>query len=90
MCFSANASFIAGATISAIGVVTLKKVKAPSQIVFASIPLIFGVQQLSEGVLWLTIPCLCRIATICHLYFFIFRASCLATVGSTCHIFIRV
>ena len=56
MCFSANASFIAGATISAIGVVTLKKVKAPSQIVFASIPLIFGVQQLSEGVLWLTIP----------------------------------
>ncbi len=56
MCFSANASFIAGATISAIGVVTLKKVKAPSQMVFASIPLIFGVQQLSEGVLWLTIP----------------------------------
>lgn len=56
MCFSANVSFIAGVTVSAIGVVTLKKVQAQSQIVFASIPLIFGLQQLSEGVLWLTIP----------------------------------
>jgi general stress protein CsbA len=56
MCFSANVSFIAGVTVSAIGIVTLKKVQAPSQIVFASIPLIFGIQQLSEGVLWLTIP----------------------------------
>jgi hypothetical protein len=56
MCFSANASFIAGAAISAVGIVTLKKVQAPSQIVFASIPLIFGIQQISEGVLWLTIP----------------------------------
>ncbi len=55
MCFSANASFVAGVTISAIGVLTLKKVQAPSQIVFASIPLIFGIQQLSEGVLWLTL-----------------------------------
>lgn len=56
MCFSANASFTAGIVISTIGVVTLKKVQAPSQIVFASIPLIFGIQQLSEGVLWLSIP----------------------------------
>ena len=55
MCFSANASFVAGVAISTIGVVTLKKVQAPSQIVFASIPLIFGIQQISEGVLWLTI-----------------------------------
>ncbi len=56
MCFSANASFVAGVAISTIGVVTLKKVQAPSQIVFASIPLIFGIQQIAEGVLWLTIP----------------------------------
>ncbi len=56
MCFSANASFAAGIAISAVGVITLKKVQAPSQIVFASIPLIFGIQQLSEGVLWLSIP----------------------------------
>lgn len=55
MCFSAHASFVAGVAISTIGVVTLKKVQAPSQIVFASIPLIFGIQQISEGVLWLTI-----------------------------------
>lgn len=56
MCFSANASFAAGIAISAVGVITLKKVQAPSQIVFASIPLIFGIQQLAEGVLWLSIP----------------------------------
>ncbi len=56
MCFSANASFAAGIAISAIGVVTIRKVQAPSQIVFASIPLIFGIQQLAEGVLWLSIP----------------------------------
>lgn len=56
MCFSANVSFIAGAAVSVIGIMTLKKVQAPTQIVFASIPLIFGIQQISEGILWLTIP----------------------------------
>jgi hypothetical protein len=56
MCFSANVSFIAGVTLSVVGIVTIKKVQVPSQLVFASIPFIFGIQQLSEGVLWLTIP----------------------------------
>mgnify|MGYP001806190103 CR=1 FL=1 len=56
MCFSVNVSFIAGVTLSVVGVVTIKKVQMPSQLMFASIPFIFGIQQLSEGVLWLTIP----------------------------------
>jgi len=56
MCFSAGASFAGGVIISAIGIVTVRKVHKPSQILFASIPLFFGVQQIAEGVLWLTIP----------------------------------
>jgi hypothetical protein len=56
MCFSAEASFAGGAIISAIGIATVTKVHKPSQIVFACIPLFFGFQQITEGVLWLTIP----------------------------------
>ncbi len=53
MCFSASVSFGASAVIGIIGVVTLKKAKSPSQFAFASIPLIFAIQQFVEGVLWL-------------------------------------
>ena len=56
MCFSAEASFAGGVIISAIGVATVTKVHKSSQIVFACIPLFFGVQQIVEGSLWLTIP----------------------------------
>jgi len=55
MCFSANASFGAGIVLSVIGVAAIKKVQHPSQILFASIPLLFAVQQISEGILWLTL-----------------------------------
>jgi len=56
MCFSAEASFVGGILISGIGIVTIRKVHNPSQIVFASIPLFFGIQQIIEGFLWLTLP----------------------------------
>ncbi|MBM3420414.1 MAG: hypothetical protein FJY11_04685 [Bacteroidetes bacterium] len=52
MCFSAGASFAGGAVISAIGAATLVKVRNPEQKLFASIPLLFGVQQISEGFVW--------------------------------------
>lgn len=55
MCFSASASFGAGAILSVIGIVSLKKVQQPSQIPFATIPLIFAAQQITEGVLWLAL-----------------------------------
>lgn len=55
MCFSASASFGAGVVLSAIGVVSIKKAQSPSQILFAIIPLIFAVQQTSEGILWLSL-----------------------------------
>jgi hypothetical protein len=54
MCFSASASFTAGITLSAIGVATLRSTKAPTELPFATIPLLFGIQQLTEGVIWLT------------------------------------
>ncbi len=56
MCFSATASFSAGVVLTAIGVVAIKKVQHPTQIMFAAIPLIFAVQQIAEGVLWLALP----------------------------------
>jgi hypothetical protein len=56
MCFSPEASFAGGFIISSIGIATITKVHKPSQLLFASIPLFFGIQQVVEGILWLTIP----------------------------------
>ena len=55
MCFSAAASLIAGGALTATGVVTIGKVKSRSEIPFASIPLFFGIQQLLEGMVWLSL-----------------------------------
>lgn len=55
MCFSANASFGIGIVLSAVGVASIKKVKQSNRYPFASIPLIFAVQQVSEGFLWLSL-----------------------------------
>lgn len=54
MCFSAGASFGAGVLLSGIGIASLKQVKEPVQIPFATIPLIFASQQIIEGFLWLS------------------------------------
>ncbi len=54
MCFSAPASFIAGTALTAIGLAALRRTEARSEIPFAMIPLLFGIQQLTEGVIWLT------------------------------------
>ena len=53
MCFSASASFGASVVLGTVGVITLRKVKEPAQIPFAVIPLMFAVQQFSEGMLWI-------------------------------------
>ncbi len=55
MCFSAGASFAGGAVITAIGVLTVRKNSEPSRRLFASMPLIFGVQQISEGFVWVAL-----------------------------------
>lgn len=54
MCFSATASFTAGALLFGIGVLTLKSARQPRELPFAAIPLLFAIQQLIEGVIWLT------------------------------------
>jgi hypothetical protein len=54
MCFSADASFIAGTVLSGAGIASLKKTGSRNQLAFAAIPLIFGIQQFTEGFLWLS------------------------------------
>ena len=54
MCFSATASFSAGAVLLGIGALTLKAARRPCEWPFAAIPLLFAIQQLIEGVIWLT------------------------------------
>lgn len=55
MCFSATASFGSGVILAVIGVVTLKITRKPSHLVFAFIPILFAIQQISEGFVWLTL-----------------------------------
>ena len=55
MCFSAPASFVGSAVIGGIGAVSQNKVIRPNQRLFALIPLIFAIQQLAEGALWITL-----------------------------------
>lgn len=54
MCFSATASFSAGTILLGLGTLTLKSARSPRELPFAAIPLLFAIQQLSEGVIWLT------------------------------------
>src|SRR5438445_11955235 len=55
MCFSATASFGAGAVLGTIGIIAVAKTKTNPQRLFATIPLIFAVQQFTEGLLWLSL-----------------------------------
>ncbi len=60
MCFSATASFSAGAVLLGIGTLTLRTALVSGHsnqrrdLPFAAIPLLFAIQQLIEGVIWLT------------------------------------
>lgn len=53
MCFSPEISFAAAGVLGAIGVTTIKKSQKKEQLPLASIPLLFAIQQLIEGFLWL-------------------------------------
>jgi len=55
MCFSATASFVAGTALTATGIVTTAKVKKIKELPFRSIPLLFGIQQLLDGVVWVSV-----------------------------------
>lgn len=55
MCFSTEASFGAGAVLTVVGIATFRKTHSKSQLAFAAIPFIFGVQQFIEGFVWLSL-----------------------------------
>ena len=55
MCFSATASFTAGAALSTVGGLTLRKSRGKLELPVALVPLLFGVQQFTEGFLWLSL-----------------------------------
>lgn len=54
MCFSATASFTAGVGLTVLGIASVQSTKKKSDLLFAAIPLLFGIQQLTEGVIWLS------------------------------------
>jgi uncharacterized membrane protein (DUF2068 family) len=56
MCFSASASFIAGTCLLALGALTTTKAARKAELPLAMIPLLFGIQQLLEGIIWLGFP----------------------------------
>lgn len=53
MCFSATASFTASAVLTAVGVQTVRKVKQREDRFLAALPLMFGIQQFFEGLVWI-------------------------------------
>lgn len=71
MCFSATASLVAGGALSVTGGLTMMQAKTKSELPFASIPLLFGIQQAIEGVVWLSfgVPLLHTIATYAYMTF---------------------
>ena len=71
MCFSATASFAAGGALGTAGVLTLTQVKTKRDIPLAAIPLLFGIQQTIEGVIWVSfgVPTLNTVMTYAYLFF---------------------
>lgn len=54
MCFSVTVSFGASAVIGTTGVLTLREAQSKAELPLASVPLLFAIQQLVEGVIWLS------------------------------------
>ena len=74
MCFSASASFAAGTSLSAMGVATVRTTTRRGERLFASIPLIFGIQQFIEGLVWLSLSYTNATFTSITSYAFLFFA----------------
>lgn len=54
MCFSASASFTAASVLSLIGILGIKINSKKNLRLFSVIPLLFGIQQATEGLVWIT------------------------------------
>lgn len=55
MCFSATASFTASFSLSVLGVATLTQTTSKKQLLLATLPLFFAIQQFFEGIVWLNL-----------------------------------
>lgn len=55
MCFSTTASVGAGVALGILGAVSLKKAKEPSEYALAAMPLLFSIQQFTEGAVWMSL-----------------------------------
>lgn len=77
MCFSATASFTAGAILVASGVYIYKQTKKKESKPFAIIPFLFGLQQLIEGVVWLSLTNNWPIINVFSTYGFVFFSNLL-------------
>jgi len=55
MCFSATASFTAAGVLAVIGVLTLRQAPSANLRFLASTPLFFALQQMLEGIVWVTL-----------------------------------
>lgn len=55
MCFSAGGSFTLAGVLSAVGAASLARNTSVPHRMFAAVPMLFAVQQASEGIVWLTV-----------------------------------
>jgi hypothetical protein len=55
MCFSSAASFGAAIVLGATGIACMSRARTAPQRVLAGIPLVFALQQFTEGILWLSL-----------------------------------
>jgi hypothetical protein len=74
MCFSAPASFISGAALSAAGAAAARKARGGGERSFALVPLFFGIQQLIEGLVWLSFSSSLAVLNTVSTYAFSFFA----------------
>ena len=73
MCFSATASFTAGTALTTVGALTIRKSQGKTELPLAMVPLLFGLQQITEGVVWISLrhdfPALKTVATYVYSMF---------------------
>jgi hypothetical protein len=55
MCFSATGSFAAAGVLTVIGGVSLSRHRSPAYLMLAALPLVFAAQQVTEGIVWMTV-----------------------------------
>lgn len=71
MCYSAPVSFTLAGILTVVGVLAIVRAKRKDQLMFATTPLLFAVQQAAEGFVWLAYGCSDYENFICAKYLFL-------------------